>query len=157
MNRLVMSCARQAFRTSFIASGRALCLRHFATEAANANEAITMTPECAKHIQKIAKTKKLPLENVHLRIHVESGGCSGLQYKFTMDYDKVYDYDKEFVDASGARLVVDTVSFPYVKGCVVGWQDDLLRTGFSVEKNPNAAESCSCGSSFTAKSDSRYD
>ena len=64
---------------------------------------------------------------------------------------------REFVDSSGARIVVDTVSFPYVKGCVVDWQDDLVRTGFTVAKNPNAAASCSCGTSFTAKSDSRYD
>ncbi|KNB44174.1 iron-sulfur cluster assembly 2 mitochondrial [Blastocystis sp. subtype 4] len=116
-----------------------------------------MTPDCAKHIQKIAQKKSKSLDDVHLRIHVQSGGCSGLQYKFTMDYDKVYDYDKEFVDSTGARIVVDTVSFPYVKGCVVDWQDDLVRTGFTVAKNPNAAASCSCGTSFTAKSDSRYD
>lgn len=64
---------------------------------------------------------------------------------------------REFIDATGARIVVDTVSYPYVKGSVIDWQDDLVRTGFTVAKNPNASESCSCGTSFTAKSDSPYE
>ena len=63
----------------------------------------------------------------------------------------------EFIDPSGARIVVDTVSLPYVKGSTVDWEDSLVRTGFVVSKNPNASESCSCGTSFTAKTVNPYE
>lgn len=61
------------------------------------------------------------------------------------------------MDPSGARLVVDTVSLPYVKGSEVDWEDSLVRTGFVVSKNPNAAESCSCRTSFTAANSNPYE
>ena len=64
---------------------------------------------------------------------------------------------REFVDPSGARIVVDTVSLHYVKGSEVDWEDSLVRTGFVVSKNPNAAESCSCGTSFTAANANPYE
>lgn len=91
-------------RIRSFATGMILLEWTYFVEAENVDERITMTPDCAKvrigyyfdmqHIQKIAQKKSKSLDDVHLRIHVQSGGCSGLQYKFTMDYDKVYDYDK---------------------------------------------------------------
>lgn len=64
---------------------------------------------------------------------------------------------REFIDPSGARMVLDTVSLGYMKGSTVDWEDSLVRTGFVVSKNPNAAASCSCGTSFTAKSSNPYE
>ena len=64
---------------------------------------------------------------------------------------------REFIDPSGARMVLDTVSLGYMKGSTVDWEDSLVRTGFVVSKNPNAAASCSCGTSFTAKSSIPYE
>ncbi|KAK8820363.1 hypothetical protein WA577_006427 [Blastocystis sp. JDR] len=136
-------------------------LRLLSTEAKEAapegSDRVSLTEDCAKHIIKIAKRKNIPLDKVHLRVAVQSGGCSGLQYKFTMDYDKLYDYDTEFIDPSGARLVLDTVSLGYMKGSTIDWEDSLVRTGFVVSKNPNAAASCSCGTSFTAKTSNPYE
>ena len=131
--------------------------RFFSESSAKTSDEVTMTEECAKHVIKLARKKNLSLDAIRLRIAVQSGGCSGLQYKFTMDYDKPYDYDTEFIDPSGARIVVDTVSLPYVKGSTVDWEDSLVRTGFVVSKNPNASESCSCGTSFTAKTINPYE
>lgn len=54
-------------------------------------------------------------------------------------------------------MVLDTVSLGYMKGSTVDWEDSLVRTGFVVSKNPNAAASCSCGTSFTAKSSNPYE
>ena len=64
---------------------------------------------------------------------------------------------REFIHPSGARIAVDTVSYNYIKGSVVDFEESLVRTGFVVSKNPNAAESCSCGTSFTAKSSNPYE
>ena len=151
----------QSFRSSMIAPSFVSSFRAFSTEETkkenDSNEAITMTDACAERVQKIVKKKNLPLDQLHLRIAVQSGGCSGLQYKFTMDYDKVYEYDKEFIHPSGARLAVDSVSYDYIKGSVVDFEESLVRTGFVVTKNPNAAESCSCGTSFTAKAANPYE
>lgn len=47
-----------------------------------------------QRVLRVAKRKNIPLDQIHLRIAVQSGGCSGLQYKFSMDYDKLYEYDK---------------------------------------------------------------
>ena len=73
---------------------------------------------------------------------------------------KLYIYDmksREFIHLSGARIAVDSVSYNYIKGSVVDFEESLVRTGFVVSKNPNAAESCSCGTSFTAKSSNPYE
>lgn len=64
---------------------------------------------------------------------------------------------REFIHSSGARLAVDTVSYDLIKGSTVDFEESLVRTGFVVSKNPNAAASCSCGTSFTAKSSNPYD
>ena len=64
---------------------------------------------------------------------------------------------REFIHPSGARLAVDSVSYDYIKGSVVDFEESLVRTGFVVTKNPNAAESCSCGTSFTAKAANPYE
>ena len=64
---------------------------------------------------------------------------------------------REFIHPSGARIAVDSVSYNYIKGSVVDFEESLVRTGFVVSKNPNAAESCSCGTSFTAKSSNPYE
>ncbi|BBP81008.1 iron-sulfur cluster insertion protein ErpA [Pseudomonas sp. No.21] len=81
-----------------------------------------------------------------LRVFVTGGGCSGFQYGFTFDED-VAD-DDTIVERDGVSLVVDPMSFQYLAGAEVDYQEGLEGSRFVI-KNPNATTTCGCGSSFS--------
>jgi iron-sulfur cluster assembly accessory protein len=82
-----------------------------------------------------------------LRISVIGGGCSGFSYNYELVSGGVEDGDIVF-EADGARVIVDSVSLPYLEGSVVDFVDDLMGQSFQV-RNPNAVASCGCGTSFS--------
>lgn len=81
-----------------------------------------------------------------LRVFVTGGGCSGLQYGFTFDEDVAE--DDTIVEREGVSLVVDAMSFQYLAGSEVDYQEGLEGSRFVI-KNPNATTTCGCGSSFS--------
>src|SRR5439155_11517153 len=83
-----------------------------------------------------------------LRVAVIGGGCSGLQYK--MDLQDGPANRDILVETAGVKVVVDPKSALYVTGSELDFVDALQDGGFKV-KNPNAATSCSCGESFSAR------
>ncbi|GMH09924.1 hypothetical protein Nepgr_011765 [Nepenthes gracilis] len=84
-----------------------------------------------------------------LRLGVEAGGCSGFQYSFLLD-DKINPDDRVF-ERDGVRLVVDNISYEFVKGATVDYVEELIRSAFQVTTNPSAVGGCSCKSSFMVK------
>ena len=85
-------------------------------------------------------------DRLKLRVFVTGGGCSGFQYGFTFD-EEVAD-DDTIVEREGVSLVVDPMSFQYLAGAEVDYQEGLEGSRF-VMKNPNASTTCGCGSSFS--------
>jgi iron-sulfur cluster assembly protein/iron-sulfur cluster insertion protein len=81
-----------------------------------------------------------------LRVYVEQGGCSGMQYSMTFDEKRPDDVADEFF---GVTVLVDSFSAKYLKGTVVDFSDALTGGGFKIS-NPNAKQSCGCGKSFEA-------
>src|SRR3954463_9946802 len=81
-----------------------------------------------------------------LRIYVEQGGCSGMQYGMTFDERRPNDSAAEFF---GVPVLVDPFSAEYLRGTVVDYLDALTGGGFKIF-NPKAQQSCGCGKSFTA-------
>ena len=81
-----------------------------------------------------------------LRVYVESGGCSGLQYGLVFDEQRADDLRAEFF---GVPVLVDAFSANYLRGAVVDFSDSLNGGGFKI-LNPNARQSCGCGNSFEA-------
>ena len=79
-----------------------------------------------------------------LRLYVESGGCSGLQYGMTFDEQRDGDLVADF---GGVSVVVDNFSATYLRGTVMDYSDALSGGGFKIT-NPNAKQSCGCGKSF---------
>lgn len=80
-----------------------------------------------------------------LRIMVDQGGCSGLQYMLGLERnaepgDEIYDF-------SGVKVFVDARTLPVIYGMKVDFIETLDRSGF-VFDNPNAGDVCSCGRSF---------
>ena len=84
--------------------------------------------------------------NLKLRIFVQGGGCSGMQYGFTFDEDQNEDdFDLNF---SGVGLLVDSMSAQYLQGAKIKYTEDAMGASFAIE-NPQAQTTCCCGSSFT--------
>jgi len=81
-----------------------------------------------------------------LRIYIEQGGCSGMQYGMVFDERRDKDHYGEW---HGVAVVVDDVSAGVLRGAVIDYSDALSGGGFKII-NPNARESCGCGKSFQA-------
>lgn len=80
-----------------------------------------------------------------LRVAVEGGGCSGFQYDIKLD--EVAE-DDLVLEGSGQRVVVDSVSLPFLAGATIDFTEELIGARFVIE-NPNASSSCGCGTSFS--------
>ena len=80
----------------------------------------------------------------HLRLYVEKGGCSGMQYGMVFDEQRDGDHA---IQTEGLTVLVDSFSADYLQGVQVDYNDSLTGGGFKV-LNPNARQSCGCGKSF---------
>ena len=81
-----------------------------------------------------------------LRIFVEQGGCSGMQYSMVFDEKREGDWVAE---QHGVTVLVDPFSAQYLRGTIVDFSTALTGGGFKIS-NPNAKQSCGCGKSFEA-------
>jgi iron-sulfur cluster assembly accessory protein len=104
---------------------------------------VSLTERAARQINKIRDNEDLD-ENLYLRVAVEGGGCSGLSYKLGFD---IRTDEDEVVKSQGFEIVVDPKHMLYLDGIVIDYPDGLDARGFTFD-NPNASESCGCGSSF---------
>ena len=104
---------------------------------------IKLTKNATKQLQVILAEENNPA--LKLRIFVQGGGCSGMQYGFTLD--EVANEDDFALAESGVNVLVDSVSMQYLTGAEIDYRDDLMGANFSI-KNPNAETTCGCGSSF---------
>ena len=82
-----------------------------------------------------------------LRVFVSGGGCSGFQYGFT--FDEVANEDDTVMSKNGVQLLIDPMSFQYLAGAEIDYQESLEGSQFVI-RNPNATTTCGCGSSFSA-------
>ena len=81
-----------------------------------------------------------------LRVFISGGGCSGFQYGFTFDQNET-DGDTIVVN-QGVKLLVDPMSVQYLTGAEIDYSEGLEGEQFVI-RNPNAATTCGCGSSFS--------
>ena len=97
-----------------------------------------------------AKVKELVDEEgnpeLKLRVFVQGGGCSGFQYGFAFD-DERKDDDLR-ISRGPVNVVVDAMSLQYLVGAEIDYEDNLEGARFVI-RNPNAASTCGCGSSFS--------
>ena len=103
---------------------------------------VTFTSRAAEKVRQMRS--ELPAAANKLRLSVESGGCSGMQYGMSFDEAKEGDLACE---SEGVAIVVDASSAAHLKGCSVDFDDGLHGKGFEI-KNPNAKSTCGCGKSF---------
>jgi iron-sulfur cluster insertion protein len=84
--------------------------------------------------------------SLRLRIFVTGGGCSGFQYGFA--FDDELKADDLRVERGPVTVVVDAMSLQYLAGAEIDYEDKLEGARFVI-RNPNAASTCGCGSSFS--------
>ena len=80
----------------------------------------------------------------NLRLYIEQGGCSGMQYGMVFDEKRDGDLVSE---RGGVSVLIDSISVNYLRGAVVDYSNSLTAGGFKIS-NPNAKQSCGCGKSF---------
>jgi iron-sulfur cluster assembly protein len=104
---------------------------------------ITLSPTASDKLQGIMTEKGI--EDHALRVFVSGGGCSGLSYGMT--FSEGPELGDQIFEANGVKVVIDPASIAYLDGAEIDYIDSLMGGGFRIE-NPNAVQSCSCGSSF---------
>ena len=101
---------------------------------------LTLTDDAAQEV----KARLATQPGKGLRVSVEEGGCSGMQYSLAFEEKQPGDFEYE---DHGVPLYVDSSSAEYLRGSVLEFSGELLRGGFLIQ-NPNAQGACGCGHSF---------
>ena len=119
------------------------------THTAQDGKGILITETAMEQLARLCKEQG---EDKLLRVGVRSGGCSGMSY--TMDFvasseiaqgDEIYDYLSP--DGHSFQVICDPKSLLYIYGMQLDFSTELIGGGFNFT-NPNATQTCGCGSSF---------
>ena len=111
-----------------------------------ATEAVVhLTADAAEEVKSLLE--KPENNGKTLRVYVEKGGCSGMQYSMVFDEKRQDDLASQM---HGVSVLVDPFSAQYIRGAVVDFSHNLTGGGFKIT-NPKAQQSCGCGKSFTAQ------
>src|SRR5580693_10474931 len=114
------------------------------SESAIAEPIVSLTENAVDEVKSLlAKSEN---EGKNLRLYIEQGGCSGMQYGMVFDEKRDGDLISE---NNGVSVLIDPVSVNFLRGAVVDFNDSLNAGGFKIT-NPNAKQSCGCGKSFQA-------
>ncbi|MCH2135957.1 MAG: iron-sulfur cluster assembly accessory protein [Phycisphaerales bacterium] len=122
---------------------------------------VTVTDTAAREVAQIVRQQDLDPGSIRLRVGVKGGGCSGFSYlldltETTKASDETWTYEYEVPAAEGEdseaftlKVVCDPKSYLYLNGTTIDFKDEIMGRGF-VFNNPNATNTCGCGSSFSA-------
>jgi len=105
---------------------------------------VTLTEGAVKEVKKLMDQQELD-ETFGLRLGVEGGGCSGMNY--VLGFDQKKEGDQQY-NIEGIKVYMHKAHGLYLVGMEVDFQDGLNARGF-VFNNPNAASTCGCGTSFS--------
>ncbi len=106
---------------------------------------IVFTDSAANKVKELIEEEGNP--SLKLRVFVTGGGCSGFQYGFTFDEEVAE--DDTTMEKNGVKLLIDPMSYQYLLGAEIDYTEGLEGSQFVI-RNPNAASTCGCGSSFSA-------
>jgi len=104
---------------------------------------VTLTAGAIREIKRLMEQEGFDTTQV-LRVGVKGGGCSGMSY--VLGFDHKQENDQSF-EIEGISCVMNRSHEIYLYGMQVDWVDGLNNRGFTF-KNPNASNTCGCGTSF---------
>jgi len=111
----------------------------------NVKTPVVLTPAAVTQLKRILVEKGVP-EDHGLRVGVKGGGCSGFSYILGFDVKKEQD---NVFEIDGLTVFMEKAHAMYLLGMEIDWVEGLNNRGFSFN-NPNAGETCGCGTSFSA-------
>jgi iron-sulfur cluster insertion protein len=117
------------------------------TETSTAEPLLVFTDAAATKVSQLIQSEGNP--KLMLRVYVQGGGCSGLQYGF--EFDETLQDGDTCVENQGVKLLIDPMSVNYLGGAEIDFRDGLDGAQFVI-RNPNATTTCGCGSSFSTGS-----
>jgi iron-sulfur cluster insertion protein len=106
---------------------------------------LTITESAATRMAALLSEDNQP-EQTKVRVFVQGGGCSGMEYGFTFDDEKNED-DWE-IPAGTSTVLIDSMSAQYLQSAEIDYVEDITGARFKIN-NPNAETTCGCGSSFS--------
>ncbi len=106
---------------------------------------VKLTEGAIAEVQSLMKEKNVP-EGYGLRLGVKGGGCAGFSYILGFDNEKEKD---NVYEVEGLKVVIEKAHELYLDGTELDFLNGLENRGF-IFNNPNADETCGCGSSFSA-------
>ena len=104
---------------------------------------VTLTQGAIREIRRLMNQDGFDSSQV-LRVGVKGGGCSGMTYILGFDKEQAGDHHFEI---EGVPCAMDPAHEIYLSGMEIDWQDGLNNRGFTFQ-NPNASNTCGCGTSF---------
>ncbi len=105
---------------------------------------ISLSPRAASEFKRMVSEQVLP-HTTCLRLSVMGGGCSG--FMCVVDMVEGPNSDDQVFESHHVRIACDPLSFLYLEGTTVDFEDDVAGRGF-VFNNPNAKSHCQCALSF---------
>lgn len=106
---------------------------------------ISLTEGATRQLLRIREEQKVPADH-GLRVGVKGGGCSGFSYILGFDVQKESD---QVFEINGLKVLMEKSHGIYLLGMEIDWLDGLNNRGFTFN-NPNASDTCGCGTSFSA-------
>lgn len=106
---------------------------------------VTITDCAITQLKRVLAEENLSAEH-GLRLGVKGGGCSGFSYVMGFDVQNEKD---EVYEIKGIKVFMEKSHSIYLIGMEIDWKEDLDNRGF-IFTNPNANETCGCGTSFSA-------
>lgn len=117
----------------------------YMSEVTTAVQPVSITPSAIQQLTRIREEQHVA-DDHGLRIGVKGGGCSGFSYVLGFDLQKEND---QVYDIGGLKVFMQKAHLIYLMGMEIDWHEGLNNRGF-VFNNPNAEDTCGCGSSFSA-------
>ncbi len=104
---------------------------------------INITDKAISKIQEVLKEQNMK----YFRIRVKGGGCSGFQYVFKSE-DSINENKDIIFNIKTLKILIDKNSMDFINESELDYKDELIGSSFSIT-NPNAKNSCGCGTSFS--------
>jgi iron-sulfur cluster assembly protein len=104
---------------------------------------VTLTEGAIKEIRRLMTAEGFDTAQL-LRVGVKGGGCSGMSYILGFDHPTG---DDQAFEIEGISCIMNKAHEIYLLGMQIDWVEGLNNRGFTF-KNPNASNTCGCGTSF---------